>query len=320
MTSSAHIPLRALSLAVTLAFASAWPARAQMVTGAAMEDFSKSFGLSGKGWSVEQTACSLGANALWPGEEATFTFFVKPGQPYREPVKVDVIHYGTKGKPGDWWKPVVFKIADTSSSTVDVDLPAEGGFVTVTPRIGDAFGGYALILDLGERGRAFGATCVRVAAPEPGRVWLPTYAMDLGWPHEMSPVVFNVFKRLAQATIAGLDPVEIAARDLTEPVSARPKLRIRITNVLNRSVKGNLTVTVEGLTAEPAQHPVMLAGNETREVDFTITGGAVEAANNYKLLATFDAGQDGVKKHAELIHANVIARRTITTDASSAMA
>jgi hypothetical protein len=43
-----------------------------------------------------------------------------------------------------------------------------------------------------------------------------------------------------------------------------------------------------------------------------------EAANNYKLLATFDAGQDGVRKHAELIHANVIARRSITTDGNLA--
>src|SRR5512139_247125 len=152
MTTSIHFPFCALSLALALAVTSAGLARAQMVTGAAMEDFSKSFGLRGKGWSVQQTACSLGANALWPGEEATFTFFFKPGQPYRGPVKVDVIHYGTRGKPGDWWRPVVFKIADISSATVDADLPAEGGFVTVKPRIGEAFGGYALIVDLGERG------------------------------------------------------------------------------------------------------------------------------------------------------------------------
>ena len=172
------------------------PVHAQMVTGSGMDDFGKSFGLSAKGWSVQQTACSLGANALWPGEEATFAFHVKPSQPYKGPVRFDVIQYGTRGKPGDWWKPVVFKIADTSSTSLDVDLPAEGGFVTVKPKIGDAFGGYALILDLGERGREFAATCVRVPVPEPGRVWLPTYAMDLGWPHELSPVVFNVFKRL----------------------------------------------------------------------------------------------------------------------------
>ncbi len=698
--------MKQLFLALLLAGLSAVQVRSQMVTGSGMEDFAKSFGISAKGWSVQQAACSLGANALWPGEEATFTFFVKPGQPYKGPVKVDVVHYGTKGKPGDWWKPVVFKIADTSSSMVDVDLPAEGGMVTVKPRIGDTFGGYALIFDLGERGRAFAATCVRVPAPEPGRVWLPTYAMDLGWPHELSPVVFNVFKRLGvkgarteggyntirdahvdwamaneltllltvgaggtpreqmplkrgrpwlrengemiegakedlawvpsfdpefkrylkevlvqhgwpkgpvnavelwnepwegvsisgwgadiprfreiykvmaeavlearqeagvkvliggacssantrdklfcdgtdtflpwldfvsihyqplaadpvlepkwmnrqgeygrvkvwdteswvansddrvaaviasmramgqdraagiyagnvftsqkpkvngkeyavaqvwaagaavaasqkfigqrafteilfknglpwvfvfdglpkkvgdertgpanpddgtvvvvgdlgasydknrtlfrsvalsknaqmeiedgggrfvlhdfygnsmpatagsiavplndlgyflrtdgsagsfasllaalgKAKISGLDPVEIVACDLTAPVSSKPKLRFKITNVLNRSVKGNLAATIEGLTIEPAQQAVTLAGHETREVDFAITGGTADAANNYKLLATFDAGADGVKKHAELMHANVIARRTITPD------
>ena len=171
-------------------------ARAQMTTGSDMTDFAETFGISAKDWSVQETSCSLGANALWPGEEATFTFFVKLGQPYKGPLKVDVIQYGTKGKPGDWWKPIVFKIADTSSSTLDVDLPAAGGMMTVTPRIGDAFGGYALVFDLGERGRAFAATCVRVPKPEPGRVWQPTYAMDLGWPQDMSPASFNVFKRL----------------------------------------------------------------------------------------------------------------------------
>ena len=187
---------RLLLVTAILVAISTSPARAQMVTGSGMEDFGKTFGISAKDWSVQQTGCSLGANVLWPGDEAGFSFYLKPGQPFKGSLKVDVIQYGTKGKPGDWWKPVVFKISDTSSSTIAVDLPAEGGFVTVRPRIGDAFGGYALVFDLGERGRAFGATCVRVPAPEPGRVWLPTYAMDLGWPHELSPVVFNVFKRL----------------------------------------------------------------------------------------------------------------------------
>ncbi|MBE0536919.1 MAG: hypothetical protein IH624_14740 [Phycisphaerae bacterium] len=171
-------------------------ATAQMTTGGDMEDFGKTFGISARGWSVQQKACSQGANALWPGDEAIFTFFLKPDRSYQGPVKVDVIQYGTKGKPGDWWKPIVFKIADISSSTVEANIPAEGGMVTVKPQIGDAFGGYALIIDLGERGRAFGATCVRVPSPEPGREQFPTYAMDLGWPFEMSPVVFNVFKRL----------------------------------------------------------------------------------------------------------------------------
>lgn len=167
-----------------------------MTTGSAMEEFGKTFNLTAKGWRVQQIGCSQGANVLWPGDQAEFTFFVRPGQPYKGPVKAEVIRYGTKGKPGDWWRPIVFKLAETSASTVEADLPADGGRLTVRPRIGEAFGGYGIILELGERGRAFGCTCARVPAPEPGRERLPTYAMDLGWPHEMSPQVFNVFKRL----------------------------------------------------------------------------------------------------------------------------
>ena len=169
---------------------------AQMTTGSAMEDFAKTFNLSAKDWSVQQIGCSRGANVLWPGDDATFTFFAKPAQAYQGRLKVNVVRYGTRGKPGDWWKPVVFKIAETSSTEVDVDLPAEGASFSVTPKIGQEFGGYAVILEMGERGRAFGCTCVRVPAADPGRERLPTYAMDLGWPHEMSPQVFNVFKRL----------------------------------------------------------------------------------------------------------------------------
>ena len=168
----------------------------QMVTGAGMTDFKKTFDLSAKGWSVKQTACSLGPNILWPGDEADFTFFLKPGQPLKGPVRVDVVQYGTRAAQGDMWKPIVFKLADTGQTSVDVDLPAEGGFVTVHPRIGDKFGGYALIFDLGERGRAFGGACERVPKAEPGRERLPTYALDLPWPHERKPFVYQVFKRL----------------------------------------------------------------------------------------------------------------------------
>src|SRR5579883_720408 len=186
-----------LLLAATLAFCClSVSARAQMVTGTEMEDFAKSFQTSAKGWSVQQIGCSLGANVLWPGEKANFTFFVKPGQPFKGTLKAEVIRYGTKGKPGDWWKPIVFAIETTSSCAIDVNLPSEGGMFDVTPEIGEKFGGYAVILELGDRGRAFGCTCVRVPRAEPGRERLPTYAMDLGWPDEMSPQVFNVFKRL----------------------------------------------------------------------------------------------------------------------------
>lgn len=161
-----------------------------------MTDFNKVFDISENGLSVTQTACSLGPNILWPGDEAEFTFFLKSGQPYKGKVFVEVIQYGTRATQGDMWKPIVFKIAGVGRTEMEVDLPAEGGYVTVKPKVGDQFGGYALVLDLGAQGRAFGAACVRVPKPEPGRERLPTFALDLGWPHDLTREVYQTFKRL----------------------------------------------------------------------------------------------------------------------------
>jgi hypothetical protein len=177
-------------------------AEAQMVTGQRMEGFAKVFGLEGapaKGWSVFETACSVPANVLWPDDEATFTFRVenKDGAAIRGPAKVHLVHYGTRGRPGDVWNPLVFKIVDLPTAAVELEVPAKGaGVFRVTPRIPATFGAYGLVLDLGDRGKAFAATCVRVPAADPGRVQFPTYALDLPWPHEMSPEVFRLFKRL----------------------------------------------------------------------------------------------------------------------------
>ncbi|MHB1035152.1 MAG: hypothetical protein ACYC0Y_10950 [Pirellulales bacterium] len=177
-------------------------AEAQMVTGQRMEGFAQVFGLEGapaKGWSVFETACSVPANVLWPDDEATFTFRIenKDGAAIRGPAKVHLVHYGTRGRPGDVWSPLVFKIVDLPTAAVELDVPAKGaGVFRVTPRIPATFGAYGLVLDLGDRGKAFAATCVRVPAADPGRVQFPTYALDLPWPHEMSPEVFRLFKRL----------------------------------------------------------------------------------------------------------------------------
>ncbi len=177
-------------------------ALAQMVTGSAMDNFAGAFGLTGKGVTVQQTAFEVSgkpsANVLWPGEEARVSFHIKmnDGSNYNGKITFDVVQYGTQSIPDDIWKPHVFKIRDVSSSVVDVDLPSAGGFVTISPRLGDAFGGYAIILDIPGKGKYFGATCCRTVRAEPGRVFMPTYALDLGWPFEMSPAVFNAFKKM----------------------------------------------------------------------------------------------------------------------------
>lgn len=172
----------------------------QMTTAEAMDNFSGAFSLSGKGVEVKQTAFEIAgkpaANVVWPDEEANVTFHVKIEGGYKGPIHFDVMQYGTAAIPGNMWKPHVFKIADINSSSADVELEAKGGFVTIQPKIPERFGGYAILLDIPGKGRFFGATLCRTVAGEPGRVYMPSFSMDLGWPNEMSPAVFNAFKKM----------------------------------------------------------------------------------------------------------------------------
>ncbi len=106
------------------------PVHAQMVTGENMDDFAKVFSLEGAqadGWTACEIACSVPANVLWPNDEATFTFRIenKSDQAIQGPGKVHVVHYGTRGRPGDVWKPQGFKTADVETMTVEVNAPAQ---------------------------------------------------------------------------------------------------------------------------------------------------------------------------------------------------
>ena len=197
-----RMPVAAAGGIVMMILLWASTSQAQMVTGAAMEGFAQVFALEGakaKDWTVFETACSVPANVLWPGDEATFDFHIENqgSEAIRGPAKVHVIQYGTRGRVGDVWNPLVFKIADLESAAVEVDVSAKGaGTVRVSPKIPATFGGYGLVLELPGRGKAFAATCIRVPAADPGRVQFPTYALDLPWPHQMSPEVFRLFRRL----------------------------------------------------------------------------------------------------------------------------
>jgi len=124
------------------------------------------------------------------------------------------------------------------------------------------------------------------------------------------------FERLVEvvrrARISGIEPVEIAARDMTSTVGANAKLRIELTNILNRPVHGKLAVQLEGLRL--SQPPmIQLAPNETKEIALDVAGSPA-VSNTYSLQARFDAGVDGVAQHLEQMHVNVIARRTIKID------
>ena len=141
---------------------------AQMVTGRAMENFAGCFGLdSGKAapeYSVLLVSMSAPGNILFPGEQAELALqFVNTGKrPFSGPAQIEIVRYGTRGIPGDIWKPRVFSLGVVDTATVALDLQP-GGFtnVTVAPRVPETLGAYAIVADVPRLGRQFVSAFVR---------------------------------------------------------------------------------------------------------------------------------------------------------------
>ena len=118
---------------------------------------------------------------------------------------------------------------------------------------------------------------------------------------------------IAVAPTQGYSPVEIIAHDLTAPVEQHPMLRLRVTNVLNRTVSGSLRIRLGSLALHPANATITLKPNETRDFAFTVVAGDAAANNLYHLVADF-SGRDGKAVHEEDMRVNYIARRSIKVD------
>jgi hypothetical protein len=118
---------------------------------------------------------------------------------------------------------------------------------------------------------------------------------------------------ISAASTQGYAPVEIVAHDLTAPIDQHPMLKLRLTNVLNRNVSGKMTARLGGLALRPESAGITLRPNESREVEFNVTGGQAAANNQYHLEAEF-SGPDGKSVHEEDIRVNYIARRSIKVD------
>ncbi|BDI30485.1 hypothetical protein CCAX7_25360 [Capsulimonas corticalis] len=168
-----------------LPFAAGSLCHAQMVTGSGMVDYDQTLGLGGgkaaRGYSASLVESSIPGNVMWPGEQPKFTFQVvnTTGQAIDARGRVEVIGYGTRGRPGDVWTPTMFKIADAASVPVSVHI-APNGFMdlVVAPKIPARFGGYALVLDLGPMGRQFLTSCVRTFKADPRKVQYPHFCLD----------------------------------------------------------------------------------------------------------------------------------------------
>jgi hypothetical protein len=121
---------------------------------------------------------------------------------------------------------------------------------------------------------------------------------------------------LRAARIDGLEPVQIAAHDLTTPLQAGAALQLEITNVLNRPVHGQLSASlgVVALTGDSGSQTLTIPPQTTQTVELKVSAGTAEPNNTYPLHVVFDAGADGRVVHDEDMHCNVVAHRTIKVD------
>lgn len=119
---------------------------------------------------------------------------------------------------------------------------------------------------------------------------------------------------LRAARIDGYTPVEIAVHDLLTPVAQHPKLKLTLTNILNRPIKAQVTVKIPGFTFAPSSATIALEGNQSKDVEFPVSSLALSPGNMYALTAEVDAGPDGRASHQEAIHVNQIAHRRIHVD------
>ena len=123
----------------------------------------------------------------------------------------------------------------------------------------------------------------------------------------------KLVQAVQQSAVSGIEPLAIVAHDLTARIEKRPTLTLMLTNVLNRAVKGKLSVALGSLQIV-APKTLQFQPNETQNVAIKITGGTSVASNAYPLTVRFDAGKDGTADHAETMRVNVIPKRTITVD------
>ena len=118
---------------------------------------------------------------------------------------------------------------------------------------------------------------------------------------------------ISKADIVGYEPVEIIAKDFTAPIASKPEMELQLTNILNRPVKGVLSVSIGNLDLSYPQN-VSFKPNETKTIRAKVTNGTASVDNNYPLEVHFDAGKDGFAVHWENMHVNYIAKKTIKID------
>lgn len=170
-------------------------------------------------FSIQELSCSVPANVLWPVDKAKLTFRIvnTSAAPLSGSGTIKVIHYGTRGRPGDIWEPEFFINREVDSIPFQLPELAPGATteITVEPQIPETFGGYLLVADLTGHGKNFAASLVRAILPDGGAVQYPAYALDL---EGTSEEVARFFKRVgvkgarAEFNVFGKDDPDYAKK------------------------------------------------------------------------------------------------------------
>ncbi|WPU96894.1 hypothetical protein SNE25_15340 [Mucilaginibacter sabulilitoris] len=178
--------------------------------------FNLKTGLRQYDYDVALIQSSTNTNILWPGEQPGYTIQVvnNLNAPLEVKGKLEIIRYGTKGRPNDVWLPEMVKFATVSSSAIPVSIKPKGfANIEVKPLIPATFGGYALILDLGQYGRHLICSVVRTFAANPKRLQYPKQSLD-----DMDP---DFLQRLGvQAIRMGIDYFPTTDADYQTKLSA----------------------------------------------------------------------------------------------------
>ena len=191
---------------------------AQMVPGSRVIGECKELGLDRdhrtRDFTIQEIACSTPSNVLWPKDKVSLKFRVTnlSASALTADGTLQVVRYGTRGKPGDIWEPLFYQTASVDSVPIHVDLaPHAATEVLIEPRIPETFGGYLLFAEFQGHGRCFAASLVRSMQPDGGSEQYPAYALDL---EGTSVPVAQFFKRLGiKGARLGVDPFGLNDKD-----------------------------------------------------------------------------------------------------------
>lgn len=123
----------------------------------------------------------------------------------------------------------------------------------------------------------------------------------------------KLLEAVAGARIDGYKPVAPVFRDATRPINDGAVFTAELKNVLNREIKGALTIEADGLALDYAKS-VNIAANATCVVPLKVLSGHATPENAYRFKLVFDAGADGAATLTETLHCNVIGSLTPKID------